>query len=488
VSEQRDDHRNPTLRLLVDALQEISFLRSAHERRLVLDLLRDKLGNGFHVNEYPETRAHLFSIARTCNDRRGGLIALAEALRDLEPGSLAVAHACRLIEDMSPLDLVADFDREQLFEMLHGIELPHLAELCQRVLGAAAPHPNLGLDRLVDVWSWLEEQNSRADGLPPALVFVEQLATQVGNGLAVRLRWWADRQAYRMGLADQMRSLRGLPAAPVAVGADRLYLLLQLERDLVDAHRYVLSHWRQAGDRQWRPERGEDRAGSLAEIERHVAELIDNAEADWAMSTDPIALEFILPRELVHLPLDRWVLSAEGGIVRRLGTHYQVSVRSLERMRKRSWQRQWRARWRAVWDYTGAGYVCRQGRQGHLDELQAALADRGDIAVVLLDHRIEPSAELGPDALTFALREGVPIVLWCRDPGVGDAFATAAAELVTRAGLHQIRESVRTMRGRAHRADTADQVGAHVSLMWDDPERLIDLCGEPGAPRREVGR
>jgi len=35
--------------------------------RKTLDLLRDKLGNGFHVNEYPETRAHLFSIARTCN-------------------------------------------------------------------------------------------------------------------------------------------------------------------------------------------------------------------------------------------------------------------------------------------------------------------------------------------------------------------------------------------------------------------------------------
>ncbi|MFI9385777.1 hypothetical protein [Kutzneria sp. NPDC052558] len=471
----------------MDALQEVSSLRSVHERRLVLELLRDKLGNGFHVNEYPETRAHLFSIARTCHDRRGGLTALAEALRDLEPGSLAVAQACRLIEDMSPLDLVADFDREQLFEMLHGIELPQLTELCQRVLGPAAPHPDPGLERLVDVWFWLEDQNSRADGLPPALVFVEQLAARVGNGLAARLRWWADRQAERMGLTDQMRSLRGLPAPPVATGADRLYLLLQLERDLVDENRYVLSHWRQAGDRQWRPERGEDRTGGLTDIERHVAELIDDAEADWAMSTDPIALEFILPRELVHLPLDRWVLSAEGGIVRRLGTHYQVSVRSLERMRKRSWQRQWRSRWRAVRDHTGAGYVCHQDRQDHLDELQAVLADRGDIAVVLLDHRIEPSAELGPDALTVALREGVPIVLWCRDPDAGAAFATAAAELVARAGLHQIRESVRTMRGKAHRVDTVDQVGAHVSLLWDDPERLIDL-GEPGAPRREVGR
>lgn len=487
MSEPRQDHYDPSLRLLVDALQEISFLRSAHERRLVLDLLRDKLGNGFHVSEYQETRAHLFSIARTCNDRRGGLTALAETLRDLEPGSLSVAYACRLIEDMSPLDLVADFDREQLFELLDGVELPRLTELCRRVLGAAAPRLVPGRDRLVDVWSWLERQNSRADGLPPALVFVEQLANQVGNGLAAKLRWWADRQAVRMGLADQVRSLRGLPAGPTAVGADRLYLLLQLERDLVDEHRYVLSHWRQAGDRQWRPERGEDRAGSLADIERHVAELIDNAEADWAMSTDPIALEVILPRELVHLPVDRWILSDEGGIVRRLGTHYQLSIRSLERMRKRSWLRQWRVRWRGVREHTGTGYVCRRGELGHLDDLQAALAGHEEIAVLLLDHRIEPSADLGPDALTVALREGVPVVLWCREPSGGDEFAASAAELVTRGGLHQIRESVRTMRGRAHRTDTADHVGAHVSLIWDDPERLIDLCDEPGAPRWEVG-
>jgi hypothetical protein len=488
VSEQRQHQHDPTLRPLVDALEGIAFLRSAHERQLVLDLLRDKLGNGFHVMEYRETRRHLFSIARTCNDRRGGLTALAETLRDLEPDSLAVARACQLIEYMSPLDLIAEIDRAQLFEMLEGIELPRLTELCRQVLGPAAPRPTPNHDRLIDVWSWLEQQNSRADGLPPALVFVEELATQVGNGLAGMLRWWADRQADRMGLRDQMRSLRGLPAALVTVGADRLYLILRLERDLLDEHRYVLSYWRQVGDRQWRPEPGEDRAGTLADIERHVAELIDDAEADWAMSTDPIALEFILPRELVHLPVDRWILSAEGGIVRRLGARYQVSLRCLERMRKRSWQRPWRARWRAVRDHTGGSYVCRRGQEGHLDELQAALADREDIAVVMLDHHIEPSAELGHDALTVALREGVPVMLWCREPFRGHTFAAVAAELVTGGGLQQIRESVRTMRGRAHRTDSAEHLGAHVSLMWDDPERLIDLCDEPSAPRREAGR
>ena len=487
MSEQRHDHSNPTLRLLVDALQDVASLRTARERQLVLDLLRHKLGNGFHVREYPDTRAHLFSIAQTCGDRRTGLIALAETLRDLEPGSLAVAQACLLIEDMSPLDLVADFDREQLFELLAGIELPQLDELCRRALGAAAPHPPAGRARLVDVWSWLEQQNARADGLPPMLVFVEELATGVGNGLAAKLRWWIDRQAARMGLGDQIRSLRGLPAAPVAAGMDRLYVLLQLERDLVDEHRYVLSHWRQAGELPWRPERGEDRAGSLAEVERHVAELIDNAEADWAMSTEPIALEVILPRELVHLPVDRWVLSAEGGIVRRLGTHYQLSLRSLERMRERSWLRRWRSRWRAVQNLTGTRYVCRRGQEAHLDELQAALVGHEEIAVVLLDHHIEPNAALGPDALTVALREGVPVMLWCREPDSGEAFAAAAAELVTRGGLQQIRESVRAIRGKAHRTDTADHVGAHVSLIWDDPERLIDLCDGPGAPRREPG-
>ncbi|MEV6603853.1 hypothetical protein [Kutzneria sp. NPDC051319] len=203
MNEQRHDHGNPTLRLLVDALQDVSSLRTAYERHLVLDLLRHKLGNGFHVREYPETRAHLFSIAQTCGDRRGGLIALAETLRDLEPGSLAVAKACRLIDDMSPLDLVADFDREQLLELLSGIELPQLDELCRRALGAAAPRPAPGRARLVDVLSWLEQQNARADGVPPTLVFVEELAAGVDNGLAAKLRWWADRQAARMGLGSR---------------------------------------------------------------------------------------------------------------------------------------------------------------------------------------------------------------------------------------------------------------------------------------------
>lgn len=61
MNEQRHDHGNPPLRLLVDALQDVSSLRTAHERHLVLELLRHKLGNGFHVRGH---RRHVIRIGR----------------------------------------------------------------------------------------------------------------------------------------------------------------------------------------------------------------------------------------------------------------------------------------------------------------------------------------------------------------------------------------------------------------------------------------
>ncbi|MFI9385785.1 hypothetical protein [Kutzneria sp. NPDC052558] len=469
---------------LVDALQEVYFLRHKDGRDLLLDLLRRKLGPGFDPAENPVARLHVFSIVMTCERHPGGLPALVEAIRELDPDSLEVIRVAALVDTMSPLDLLPAAERSQLVSLLEGASLPPLDELYREVLGPAAHALPPGYRTVYDVLVLLEQHNARADGVPHVLVFLERLAALTDETLADRIREWINHEAERMDLATPMAELRAAKPA-IATARDNpgsLYLVMQIERDRYEADRYVLSHWHSVGD--WQPERGEDRAGTLAEIERHVADLVERAEDAWHLRPEPIQLEFLLPRELMHLPVDRWLAEYDDGVDRYLGVQFEVVLRSLDRMRKQSWHRNWLLRWRSM--SAGAPALwCRQESDNYLSELVATLADQPETCVVVLDHCLDEAAVPGRDALTVALREGVPVVLWCRDPKALEEFVAGADEQVA-AGPHGLRATTRKLRNLAQRTGRDEHCGAHVSLLWDDPERIIELYDRPAAPRPEV--
>ncbi|QUQ62448.1 VMAP-C domain-containing protein [Kutzneria sp. CA-103260] len=470
---------------LVDALQEVQFLRHANERGLLLELLRHKLGRGFDPAEYSSARLHLFSIVMACDRERDGLQALVDTVRELEPESIAVDQVVALVDCMSPLALLPLVERNQLVALLEGASLPPLDELYQEVLGPAAHTLPSGHHTVHDVLSLLEQHNARADGLPLVLIFVERLAALTDETLAVKLREWVSQQAEHMDMTGPVAELRAAPPAVAAPrdGTGSLYLVMRIERDRLEDDRYVLSHWRSGGD-DWQPVPGEDQVGTLDQIKRHVADLVDRAEDDWRRLPEPIQLEFLLPRDLMHLQVDQWLAANDGGVERRLGVHFELALRSLDRMRNRSWHKNWWHRWRSM--STGApAHWCRRESANYLPELVATLADQPEICVVLLDHDVEAAAELGQDALTVALREGVPVVLWCRDAKALDEFL-AVAETLVAAGPRGLRATTRKLRSQAQRTGRDEHCGAHVSLLWDDPERIIDLYDRPAAPRPEV--
>lgn len=470
---------------LVDALQEVYVLQHKDGRGLLLDLLRWKLGPSFDPADNPTARLHLFSIVMACDRRRGGLQALVDSIRELEPSSPAVEQVVDLVDTMSPLDLLPLVERNQLVALLENAPLPPLDELYQEVLGPAAHALPPGHHTVRDVLVLLEQHNARADGLPLVLVFMERLATLTDETLAGQLRDWVSQQAEQMDLGGPVAELRAAEPA-VANARDNpgsLYLVMRIERDRLEADRYVLSHWRHSGG-DWQPVPGEDRVGTLAEIERHVADLVDRAEDDWRLRPEPIQLEFLLPRELMHLPVDRWLAANDGGVERHLGVHFEVVLRSLDRMRNRSWHKNWWRRWRALPEGAPAHW-CRQESDNYLSELVATLADQPETCVVLLDHCLQDAAEPGRDALTVALREGVPVVLWCRDPKALEEFVAVADTLVA-AGPRGLRATTGKLRNQAQRTGRDEHCGAHVSLLWDDPERIIDLYDRPAAPRPEV--
>jgi hypothetical protein len=305
---------------------------------------------------------------------------------------------------------------------------------------------------------------------------VELLAARAGGDLGRRLREWVHHQASAMVV----------PAPPPAtVTEDRpgAFLLVQLEKNLMEADRYVVRHWTQLTSDDLRPGGVTTRPLTLAEVQRHVVDLVTDAEASWAADAEFVRLEFLLPLELLALPVDQWPGQPEGEPSQPLGLRHQIVVRSLDRMLAPRWHRAWRLRWELLdrpESLAGKELVVLSAAEdaAELRRVDAELAATPK-AIMVLPHR--PRLLPDGDEVFLGLRAGLPAMLWLRDDRFADSFETEVHDLLT-AG-RDLPETARLLRGRAFSAaDPETHVGSHVTLLWDDPHRVINLSNPLEAP------
>jgi NTP-dependent ternary conflict system VMAP-like protein/effector-associated domain 2 (EAD2)-containing protein len=474
--------------VVVEALEQVQVLRDLAGRRLCMDLLAEYLGVALQVREFPSTRQYLFGFLLTCRQHPNALRVFLRVLGELEPGSLAVGRVHRLIEDMLAFELVEDDDRQKLVELVSRTDFPYVAELSRAAAGPAAADLHFDDQQPEDALVYLEELNARPDGVPPLLVFVEYLAHRVGGHLGGQLREWSEQQAQRMGVDDRIMALRAEATDPMIVGETRTtiaHLVVRVERDNLDHDRYLMVHWRQADPSGWHPRRGATFTGTLAEIERAVAGLVEEAEATWALKAEAVRIEFMLPLELLNLPVDQWQVDPGGPIPRPLGLHYQVTLRSLERARTRKWHREWRRRWATLRDgaENGISWWCAPVKTLNLRELDATLAGRRDVVSLVL--RSAPTVARPADAseMLVGLSNGIPIMMWQR-AGPVRIFENTIRPLLS--GIGGLPERTRLLRGQAHQSPRPHgHVGSRVTLVWDDPDRLVEPVDLPAAPSVE---
>ncbi|MFD8494596.1 hypothetical protein [Amycolatopsis sp. NPDC059657] len=476
-------------RALVDTLEQVPVLRDPGGRRLCLDLLDDHLGFALQVPESNATRLHLFHILVACKRQHPRALGmLAKVLNDVEPGSPAVRRACQALDDMSALDLVPERARDELLGLISGMAEDRLVDFVHAAVGPVAAELAIDHQRPEEALAFLEQVNARPDGVPPLLVFVEYLARHLGDQRCEQLREWNDRQANRIGIAEKMRALRLEHAEPVPRGGDLMaYLVIRMERDLLDADRYTLTHWRQVDLGGWHPLRGDSFAGDMDEIRRHVAELIADAETGWAQDAANVRVEFLLPFELLNLPVDQWDLESGSGLPRPMGLSYQVVVRSLDRARAPRWHREWRRRWtllkemRPGAEMTDHWLWSEAAKPRQLTGLEARLAIERDVLSLVL--RTRP-ADSELSEVLVGLRTGIPVMVWSRADGPRSAFEAAVREM--QADLGALPEQARRLRSRASQsARPRSHVGNRVTVLWDDPERTVEPLDPPEAPQEE---
>ena len=471
---------------LAKAMQLLPCLTSVQDRNFVVRLLIDRLGP-LQIDESPRIGPHILSIVEACARRADGLGALLDILSELDEGTIHLQEVARIIAERDASELWPEEERERLFALLSGMIFQDLVDLYRQVAGIGAP--DLPAETTYrEVFATLETLNTDAEGLPRPIVFVEHLAKGRRPEFANELRRWADRQANRLGVITQLQALRRAFAAPPPGPPPNApaYLVLLLRRMGLTGETYQLCHWSQLDlSDGWHPERGDDITGSLDDIKRHVAELIETVETKWAKYQPAIHIEAVLADELLNLDVEQWSWEVESALPELpIGCRYAFAIRSLERMQKGQWHRPWHARWSVLGSQLSeTGVVETESVRwvSEDDAIRRLIVDfENNAKLVALVLRDPPA---GGDEITVGLRAGVPVVVWSRDAAVSEEFLTTVRKLLHDDTAGSVLHRIKQLRTIAYDSQPG-HVGHHLAVMWDDPERLV-VPPELG-PQREV--
>jgi hypothetical protein len=481
-------HLPPTVRVavreaIVNLLANAGLAADRPSRSLMLDLIRDNLGFPLTLSEHVTGRDQLIDIVNACARTDGGMHALDRAVRMLRPGSPESELLHRLVHEPRMHDLLPDSELLWLRSVLGGFTPPKLGILVRR---AATPAmcPTAEVGDAWDAFCLLTELNTPAHGLPPALAFVEFVAAKCARPLGDELREWNTGQARRVQGEARLRELRA-EREHIGRGELRLHLVIMVELDGIDPGLHVVSHWRQEDPQEWPPARGGIATIRGEDLEYHVDQLIVDAERAWSEYREEAALEFVLPRALVNLPVHRWCKEHETGDPRPLFLDYPIVIRSLERMFSRQWHRAWRIRWEAMTGNPSAErvYYCSSRDTAERHRLDAILSD-GKWLVMVLAGPPPTRPRPGGDELATGLRSGIPVLLWHPDASA-EVLHEVVAWLLASDGLVDLPTRTQDSRRAAFREVTIPndlRIARDLVVLWDDPSRLLFLDDGPYLP------
>ncbi|MBN6041082.1 hypothetical protein [Amycolatopsis sp. 195334CR] len=380
------------------------------------------------------------------------------------------------------LELIPPSGLAELRRQLTRMDVPRLSVLVSRALGPAVPLPSLaGITDAWDAFELLTDFNAGPDGIPPAISFLRLLAAGTGGAPAAAVNDWIDDQAHRLRLGPALAEQRR--TQPPLTESSRLHLMIMVEPVSADPGRCTLAFWRQDDPDVWPPPLGGIREVGIDEVEYRVDELILETEDVWSDQRIAAAVEFLLPRTLINLPIQRWAKEHATGQPEPLRYGYRLGIRSLERMRSKHWHRAWNVRWNSMLEDPSAERLhysgCPEFEEFPID---AILSDERWIGLVMAKPPA-PEPDALPDELTTALRGGLPVILWHPEAGPENLRELLDWLLDEESGFIGLPERRKLANSRAALPFEHSLVEDLV-VLWDDPKRVIVL-GQPLLPNRQ---
>jgi hypothetical protein len=494
-----DNSGRGLLMSLVDVLARVPSLADRAGRNLVIRMMSAELRESLMVEEHQTAIGHLFNLAEVCQQSPERLSALVRIVSRIDHDTRAMVELRRVVAELTPLDLFPTSDRARLFTLLAGVVVPDIADIYRVVAGPTAP-PLYGQTTYDEVFRVLETLNAGPDGVPRPLVFVEHIAARVRTELAIELHRWNESQAVSMGLLAELIAVRdGLrpetaqPLTPPP--GSPAYLVLQLRGEGPTGGRYRLSSWRQLGaPTPWSPLHDEDVVGTLDEVKRRVAALVEKVEDDWSQYSPDIRVEFVLDYENINLDVDQWPWENSRDLAVPMGCRYPVVIRSLDRMTTRKYHREWRQRWAELTGRLGRGAgldrasTCRAsgGAEQGLRELLTRFNTEPGLVSLVLSAPPRPE-DAGRDEVAAGVKAGVPLMIWHRHDCGTPEFSDVVESVLHGQDERDPLERVRLARNTAYKESTPQRrhVGEALTILYDDPDRIV-VPSQPGPPREGV--
>ena len=449
----------------------------------------------------------LFEVIHFFDATSDEFATLSSTLDEILPCSVSwieVANLCKLLKTIR-------FDKQKI---------NRLASVCSEDPDWLAPSDNThnGLASLARALAALPIRQS---GRISLVTLVDQLTHMFADRDDLQ-QLLADLHAWRVRIGTHLNF--SLPNHPTQVDGDhqRTYLLIQVtqvvqgikapgtplseqEKDLLD-HELFVDAWLfpesdPSGIRhQVLPSRSDrDKEPSLPNFT--VRTLIDGLStivqdvADERPDLD-LAVEILLPRELMLLDFDRWPMPWAPSRFHKkpitLGQSYPLTVRALDRFYgqyRQRLERAWRDRWAHIKGTTPIeARVCwiTSRQDADVMHLRGTLVNNrqaiGVVQTVSLAELIETEPELTHDLIDVALLHGVPAMLILRGPKSDAVKAKAAIRDLLQGCLpHDLGDRVFKWRNNPDSYQVSESYCHHLTLLWDDLSRC------PPAPFEQPG-
>ncbi|MEW2519885.1 trypsin-like peptidase domain-containing protein [Actinacidiphila alni] len=426
-------------KVLADALDDLPTDR--YDRGL------DRFVRALYLPHRPTTVSDVVNVAL---DLPRGVPALRDAFTASRWSPESASYDERLIAAARlgrPAWLLAPEDHAELCEMLADL-------LPQNLLAAArsaVPHLSLRVERLPDHVAFieaLEDRESDPGVMPPLLQVVEEIAVR-HHRTCDDLRAWstrvADRLRVKSGALEQIRALAETRAASTGPGRPVVRVWLSVCDRAADTYTYIIRLY-DGDDRSLETWSAADTPRGHEEMCDELAEAVDRL-SDYQENA---GVEFLLEHGSFDLPIDRWRIPSGELEPRRIGGDRFVVLRGQNPPRRDLWEHRWQR-------LGSAASVLHD-----VEDAEDALGEDLDAAFVI--------AACPPRDVNMMVQMcrwfGVPVVLWHRQ-AAGEDAARALLELVGDDWPQDLREQVRRRRHKARRDDR--HLGAHLSLLWEDP-------------------
>lgn len=470
---------------LVRVLERLDGIHDRARRDRFVQELEQDLGHPLGFERSNRLHDDLWGLVSACLAVPEALHKLGLILAAFHGRNVVVVRFLELAGTVQARPVLAARELDQIGEILANAEPDEVEAVSRATLAAMGPRVKPDPTDFAAVVQALDDAMTTPGEPPRLLTFLVLLADRLRDPIAAELREWTATVAERLNTPAEVLDRIPVDPGPPAWS----YLVVQLREDALDPTQYLLSVWlHNSEDGDWELHLEDDAPRQLPAIRRQLNTVLVDLSHDPAVRFGELAVEFILPLTLLGHDVDRWVFTSDG-TSSPLGIHFPVVVRSLDRMRNGMVRPRWerRCQWlRRNGDQPLAEAIRwkRLAATENHSALLASLLDGHETPVCLvLQVPEEPGCDPG-EAVAAGLQAGVPVILWCRNHEVSARFDLTMTHLLTGRGVKELPSLVLQLRREAVRFEgPGDHPGRHVTLLWDDADRV-----PPGKPLQAPAR